>query len=235
MYELLAAGNDLEAAESVARSLGGVCYLGDPDEQRELPFRTLVRCVTDTPQSLAPAATVGLYLGFCRVIRERPTTSESGSSSPGVTAIFPLLHHPDLTHEQSDAHWRDVHAPLALRHHPGMWDYTQLSVVKTLSGLEVDGFALVSFESTASMKERFLETTTTEKSYIKTLQSSLTRNLLDELSPLRQFLARVPLARQLPGPKGDQNRSVSHSGRCDCSISGLRSLYLLGPVHRDSR
>ena len=155
MYELLAAGNDLEAAESVARSLGGVCYLGDPDEQRELPFRTLVRCVTDTPQSLAPAATGGHYLGFCRVIRERPTTSESGSSSPGVTAIFPLLHHPDLTHEQSDAHWRDVHAPLALRHHPGMWDYTQLSVVKTLSGLEVDGFALVSFESTASMKERF--------------------------------------------------------------------------------
>ena len=155
MYELLAAGNDLEAAESVARSLDGVCYLGDPDEQRELPFRTLVRCVTDTPQSLAPAATVGLYLGFCRVIRERPTTSESGSSSPGVTAIFPLLHHPDLTHEQSDAHWRDVHAPLALRHHPGMWDYTQLSVVETLSGLEVDGFALVSFESTASMKERF--------------------------------------------------------------------------------
>ena len=63
--------------------LGGVCYLGDPDEQRELPFRTLVRCVTDTPQSLAPAATVGLYLGFCRVIRERPTTSESGSSSQG--------------------------------------------------------------------------------------------------------------------------------------------------------
>ena len=39
MYELLAAGNDLEAAESVARSLGGVCYLGDPNEQRELPFR----------------------------------------------------------------------------------------------------------------------------------------------------------------------------------------------------
>ena len=155
MYELLAAGNDLEAAESVARSLGGVCYLGDPNEQRELPFRALVRCVTDTPQSLSPAASVGLYLGFCRVVRERPIANQSGSASPGVTAIFPLLHHPNLTHDQSDAHWRDVHAPLALRHHPGMWDYTQLSVVKTLSGLEVDGFALVSFESAASMKERF--------------------------------------------------------------------------------
>ena len=36
MYELLAAGNDLEAAESVARSLGGVCYLGDPDEMKQI-------------------------------------------------------------------------------------------------------------------------------------------------------------------------------------------------------
>ena len=235
MYELLAAGNDLEAAESVARSLGGVCYLGDPDEQRELPFRTLVRCVTDTPQSLAPAATVGLYLGFCRVIRERPTTSESGSSSPGVTAIFPLLHHPDLTHEQSDAHWRDVHAPLALRHHPGMWDYTQLSVVKTLSGLEVDGFALVSFESTASMKERFFGDDNDREVIYQDVAK-----FADPQSPRRVVATETifgsrPLARQLPGPKGDQNRSVSHSGRCDCSISGLRSLYLLGPVHRDSR
>ena len=155
MHELLATGNDLEAAEAVARSLNGVCYLGDPNEQRELPFRALVRCVPDNPKALAPAASVGLYLGFSRVIRERPTTTQSGNTSPGVTAIFPLLHHPDLTHEESDAHWRDVHAPLALRHHPGMWDYTQLSVVRTLNGPEVDGFALVSFESIASMKDRF--------------------------------------------------------------------------------
>ena len=108
MYELLAAGNDLEAAESVARSLGGVCYLGDPDEQRELPFRTLVRCVTDTPQSLAPAATVGLYLGFCRVIRERPTTSESGSSSPGGNRDF-------STTTSSRPHARTVRCSLARR------------------------------------------------------------------------------------------------------------------------
>ena len=155
MHELVAVGNDPEAAAEVARSLEGVCYIGDPNEQRELPFRALVRCVTDKPQNLAPAAGVGLYLGFSRVIRTRPTTSPIGVSSPGVTAIFPLLHHPDLTHEQADAHWRDVHAPLALRHHPGMWDYTQLSVVNTFSGPKIDGFALVSFESVEFMKERF--------------------------------------------------------------------------------
>ncbi|MDP7066347.1 MAG: hypothetical protein QF637_01865, partial [Acidimicrobiales bacterium] len=97
MHELVAVGNDPEAAEDVARSLDGVCYIGDPNEQRELPFRALVRCVTDSPQNLVPAAGVGLYLGFSRVIRTRPMTSPAGSSSPGVTAIFPLLHHPDLT------------------------------------------------------------------------------------------------------------------------------------------
>lgn len=155
MFEIVAVGNDIEAAVKASSDLGGVCYLADPKDERALSFRTLVRCVTDNPQDLKAAAGQGTYLVFSRVIRERNTKIESGVPSPGVTAIFPLLHHPDLTHEQSDAHWRDIHAPLALQHHPGMWDYTQLSVARTLSGPEIDGFALVSFESVNSMKERF--------------------------------------------------------------------------------
>ena len=155
MHELVATGNDRAAAKEVAEKLGGVCYLSDPNEQRTLPFHTLVRCVTDTPSELQPAATIGLYLGFSRVIRERTVSSQPGDISPGITAIFPLLRNQRLTHEQADAHWRDVHAPLALRHHPGMWDYTQLSVTQTLRGQEIDGFALVSFESLDSMKEKF--------------------------------------------------------------------------------
>jgi uncharacterized protein (TIGR02118 family) len=155
MFEIVAVGNDIEAAVKASSNLGGVCYLADPTDERTLPFRTLIRCVTDNPQDLNAAAGNGMYLVFSRVIRERKTKIESGVPSPGVTAIFPLLHHPTLTHEQSDAHWRDVHAPLALQHHPGMWDYTQLSVTRTLSGPEIDGFALVSFESIDSMKERF--------------------------------------------------------------------------------
>ena len=155
MLELVAVGNDVEAAIEASRHLNGVCYLADPNDERDLPFRTMVRCVTDSPLELPRAAEAGTYLAFSSVIRERDASTETGVASPGVTAIFPLLHHPDLTHEQSDAHWRDVHAPLALRHHPGMWDYTQLSVVRTLSGPEIDGFALVSFDSLQSMKERF--------------------------------------------------------------------------------
>ena len=155
MFELVAVGNDIEAAVNVSSKLDGVCYLADPADERALAFRTLVRCVTDSPQDLHSSAGYGMYFVFSRVIRERNTIVESGVPSPGITAIFPLLHHPNLTHEQSDAHWRDVHAPLALQHHPGMWDYTQLSVSRTLTGPAVDGFALVSFESMESMKERF--------------------------------------------------------------------------------
>jgi len=155
MLELVVVGNDFEAATEIASNLGGVCYLGDPDETRTLPFRTLVRAATADPQKLAAAAGVGTYLVFSRVNRERPVAAQVGTPSPGVTAVFPLLHHPDLSHQESDAHWRDVHAELALRHHPGMWDYTQLSVVRTLDGPNIDGFALVAFDSLTSMRERF--------------------------------------------------------------------------------
>lgn len=155
MLELVVTGNDPDAAGEVAASVGGVCYAADQDDRREFPFRTLVRAMTDRPDVLAPAATVGSYLVFSRIIRERPLEAELGSPSPGVAAIFPLVRHPELTHAQSDSHWRDTHAPLALRHHPGMWDYTQLSVVATLNGPPCDGFAVVSFASLEDMRERF--------------------------------------------------------------------------------
>jgi hypothetical protein len=155
MQELIGIGNDLDAAQEVASSLGGVSYLGDPDESRELPFRALVRVMTDNLDAVAPAAGLGLYVAFCRTIRERPELVIPGRASTGVTAIFPMLHHPDLDHRRSDDHWRDTHAPLALRHHPGMWDYTQLSVVHTIQGPELDGFALCSFASLDDMKHKF--------------------------------------------------------------------------------
>ena len=155
MHELVVTGNDAEAAAEVAASVGGVCYAADPDDRREFPFRTLVRAMTDAPDLLAPAATVGTYLAFSRIIRERPLGSDPGTPSPGLTAIFPMVHHPELTHAQGDSHWRDTHAPLALQHHPGMWDYTQLSVAATLNGPSYDGFALVSFASLSDLRERF--------------------------------------------------------------------------------
>ena len=155
MHELVVTGNDPQAAAAVAARVSGICYAADPQDARNFPFRTMVRAMTDDAELLAPAAECGTYLAFSRVIRERPETAEPGSTSPGVTAIFGMVHHPDLTHTEGDSHWRDTHAPLALRHHPGMWDYTQMSVVATLRGQPLDGFALVSFASLEDMRERF--------------------------------------------------------------------------------
>jgi len=155
MLEFVATGNDLDAAAAVAAELGGVTYTAASDDQRELPFRALVRATTDDIRALEPAAGVGSYLIFSRTVRARPESVVAGEPSTGVTAVFPLLRHPDLEHHQSDAHWRDTHAPLAQIHHPGMWDYTQLSITHTFSGPDLDGFALCSFASKQDMKERF--------------------------------------------------------------------------------
>ena len=56
MLELVGVGNDVEVAIEAARRLDGVCYFADPNDERDLPFRTMVRCVTDSPQDLESAA-----------------------------------------------------------------------------------------------------------------------------------------------------------------------------------
>jgi uncharacterized protein (TIGR02118 family) len=69
-----------------------------------------------------------------------------------------MVRAPGLSHQAADAHWRDVHGPLALTHHGFMTHYTQLSVVKNLSGLPLDGFALCGFTSEGDLRERFYST-----------------------------------------------------------------------------
>jgi len=44
---------------------------------------------------------------------------------------------------------------LALRHHPGMWHYHQISIDRVLGGPAYDGFALCAFASQQDMTERF--------------------------------------------------------------------------------
>ena len=47
------------------------------------------------------------------------------------------------------------HGEHALEHHGFMTHYTQLSVVHTISGMSLDGFALCGFETIEDMRERF--------------------------------------------------------------------------------
>ena len=169
--ELVAASRHVERAREVAESLHGA-LLCDERDVEGLPFRALVAAVTDDLESLLPAADVGAYLACRRVIKRRAATAVSGSPAggpsagmaaapaagmrlPGATALYPMVRRRDLTHQEADRHWRDRHAPLALRHHPAMSHYDQLSVVHRLHGPEWDGFALCGFDSIDDLEHRF--------------------------------------------------------------------------------
>ena len=89
-------------------------------------------------------------------MKRYPRTWPDGVRSPGVFMISPVHRAASVDHAGFDAHWRDRHAPLALRHHPGMWDYRQSVVrqVLTSGSPEFDGFARLGFETRRDFEER---------------------------------------------------------------------------------
>ncbi len=147
-----ALGSDGPAAIEVARSIGGVAFVALPTE-REPSFGALV--VGDDRAAVEAVADIGLYDVVVRPMRQQRRFWPADTVSPGVTAAFAMVRRPGLSHEQADAHWRDIHAPLALRHHPGMWHYHQISVGEVVSGPDYDGIALCAFASEQELKERF--------------------------------------------------------------------------------
>ncbi len=157
--ELVALGTDSDAALAAAEATGGVAYVLHGDTDDRLAFSTVVRSPTADVAGLAPAATVGLYVSRSRVICRRDRPARAGNPSPGFTAVFGLVRNPDLTRQEADDHWRDVHAPLALEHHAAMWDYTQLSLVAAVDGdesaLPIDGLALCAFRTLDDLHTRF--------------------------------------------------------------------------------
>lgn len=157
MLELIALGSDAARGREVAGQLGGVAYGAPKDAPAELPFRSLVRAVSSDRDALAPAADLGCYVVYRRVMRAEQIARELRQPTRGVVAIFGLHRNPALSHTLADAHWRDTHAPLALKHHPGMCDYLQCSVIATLEGPAYDGFAFCKFASEHDRRERFFD------------------------------------------------------------------------------
>ena len=144
--EIAAASTDIERTRELARALAGTFYVDAREDHEQLPFRALITVTTDDLSPVAAVADVGLYVICRRLIK---------AGAPAVIGLFPLVHHPDLTHAEADAHWRDQHAPLALEHHAFMTHYTQLSVVHRISGSELDGFALCGFASIDDLRNKF--------------------------------------------------------------------------------
>ncbi|MEM9620254.1 MAG: EthD domain-containing protein [Pseudomonadota bacterium] len=138
-----------DAAERLGPVLRGIAYTDARPGASKLPFRSLVTGVTDNLPQLETDGDVGAYV-ICR------RTIKPGAAQ--YYGLFPMLRHPEKSHETCDAHWRDVHGPLALEHHAHMTHYVQLSVVQTLRGPEIDGFALCGFATEDDLRNRFFTT-----------------------------------------------------------------------------
>ncbi len=150
--ELCATFTDTEKARSIAERLKGRLYVDERPSNAKRPFAAMVCVQTDDLSALIQAADVSVYLVARRQIKEH---TDPEVRCAGAIGVFGMLKHPDLTHEASDAHWRDNHAPLALEIHTAMSHYMQLSVLHCFKGTKLDGIALCGFDSLEDLKERF--------------------------------------------------------------------------------
>ncbi len=153
--EFVVIGHDVALAIDTAAAVGATVFVDDRDDvaASSLPFRTLIRAVTDRPALLEPAASIGSYVVCVRPQRVREQPDPAGA----VIQINAMVPNPSMTRLEADTHWRDLHAPLALRHHVGMTQYTQMSVVHRLAGPEYNGFALCEFDSADDLRDRFFD------------------------------------------------------------------------------
>jgi uncharacterized protein (TIGR02118 family) len=98
-----------------------------------------------------------------RVETHRPLRWErawaDGEDAPGVKMVSFMRRAEGLTHEQFARHWTERHTPLALAHHPGLWNYTQHVVRRALTpgGDDVDGIAELHFRTRDDYDTRFFD------------------------------------------------------------------------------
>ena len=169
--EFAVASTDTVKCAKLAGQFNGHLYV-DERGASKLPFTTLLTVTTDNIEPLQEAADVGLYVICRRLIKP---------GQPQKVALFPMVHNPEKTHAECDAHWRDVHAPLALVHHEAMTHYSQLAVTYRISGADWHGFALCGFASEDDIRNRFY---TTEDS-VKVIADDVMKFAHPKASPRR--------------------------------------------------
>ncbi len=83
----------------------------------------------------------------------------AGERSPGIKSFYLAKRRDDLTHEAFAHHWGANHAPLALRHHIGMWRYVRNVVTRAIgpAAPDWDGMAALHFRTAADFRERFYD------------------------------------------------------------------------------
>ncbi len=153
MLWLLGMCSNDDGARDLAELGGARIWRAHENERDSVPYRSMFAVASDEIERVRAVADVGLYVVFGRVIKAAPEAQDPGA--PRVIASFPMVRHPERTHAESDAHWRDIHGPLALRCHLAMCDYEQLSVTATLHGPELDGVAMCAFPDRQTLSEKF--------------------------------------------------------------------------------
>lgn len=99
------------------------------------------------------------YRAAVRDLRLHQAAPGAAQRSPGLVFAAIAVRAPKLSHAEFDAHWRDLHAPLALRHHAGLCGYEQLVIAGALTAnaAPIDGIALLHFPSHDAFAERFYD------------------------------------------------------------------------------
>ena len=98
-----------------------------------------------------------------RVRSEQPIAYErtwaDGTEAPGVKLVSFMRRAAGMNHEQFVRHWSEQHTPLALAHHPGLWNYTQNVVRRayTPGGRDIDGIAELHFATRDDFENRFFD------------------------------------------------------------------------------
>jgi len=150
--EFCATYNSAEKAQSMAEKLQGRLYADERGGNPKQPFVAFACVQTDDLPSLIKDADVGVYLVANRTIKAHPRPEVR---TAGAIGVFGMVKNPSLSHTESDTHWREKHAPLALEIHTAMSHYTQLSIVHCFKGPQLDGIALCGFDTLEDLKERF--------------------------------------------------------------------------------
>jgi uncharacterized protein (TIGR02118 family) len=108
---------------------------------------------------LAATATADLYRVTEKVEKERVRDWPSGIVTPGIKSIYLARRKDGMTHEAMARHWAETHAPLALKHHIGMWRYVRNTVEDTLTPVADpwDGFAELHFRTSDDLINRMFD------------------------------------------------------------------------------
>ena len=109
--------------------------------------------------ALASLGGARVYRASGRVIKHPAQAPPSGEHTPGFTMFSPVYRARKVSHAEFDSHWLERHAPLALRHHPGMATYEQqvISEVCTPDAPDFDGVALLGFHTLADYRDRMFD------------------------------------------------------------------------------